>query len=88
MSLPGCLGPGISNVNIKFSFTIHSHGGKLYVTKITGQQLYLKLRSLKGLNPSDERPNLRFRGSDAKEGHLLLIVFHANESTGCRILLS
>lgn len=67
---------------------MHKDEGRLYATKIIGQQLYLELRSPKGLNPSEERPSLRLRGSEAKVGHLLSILFHANASTGCHILPS
>ncbi|PRQ34070.1 hypothetical protein RchiOBHm_Chr5g0064771 [Rosa chinensis] len=82
MSFPGCFGPGINNVNIMFSFFMHNIGGKLYVTSITGQQLYLELKMEKGLKPSVASPSLRLRGSAANEGHLSLTMSQAKESTG------
>lgn len=84
LGLPCCLGPGISKDNIRFSIFIHNHGGRLYVTSVMGQQLYVDLGLVKGLNPSVASPNLKFLGSEAKLGHFLSIFLQAKESTGCR----
>ena len=35
MSLPDCLGQGISKVSIIFSFDMHNQGDRLYVTRPT-----------------------------------------------------
>lgn len=88
MSLPDCLGLGIGNVNIIFFFFMHNHRGKIYVTSITSQQLYLLLKLEKGLKPSVASPNLKLRKSIEKYGHFMLINSHITESTRCCILPS
>uniref|UniRef100_A0A0A9E160 Uncharacterized protein n=1 Tax=Arundo donax TaxID=35708 RepID=A0A0A9E160_ARUDO len=63
---------------------MQNHGGRLYITKTTGQQLYLELNIPYGLNPSVAKPNRIFRESDPKCGYLSSKLFHALESAGCR----
>ena len=84
MSLPGCLGPEISRDNIMNLRFMHNQGGRLYVTRTTGQQLYLLLCRLCGLIPSDERARRRFLDSLPNVGHFESTCFQAGESAGCR----
>jgi hypothetical protein len=52
MLLPGCFRPGIST-GIMMNFrSMQSHGGRLYIHRVTGQVLGLLLISLKGFMPS------------------------------------
>jgi len=63
---------------------MQNHGGKLYITKTTGQQLYLELNIPYGLNPSVAKPNQIFCGSDLICGNFSSKSIHARESAGCR----
>ena len=56
MSFPGCFGPGISIcIMMNFRF-MHSHGGRLYMHRVTGQVLCPLLISPKGFKPSQTEP--------------------------------
>ncbi|KAL5837265.1 hypothetical protein ACOSQ3_014434 [Xanthoceras sorbifolium] len=88
ISFLGYFSPRINSVNIKLSFDIHFHGGRLYVTRTTGQQLYIELRFLKGLNPSVVRLSLKLRDSNAKHGYISSTVSHTGESTRWHIFPS
>jgi hypothetical protein len=68
MSLPGCFGPGISTgIMMNFRF-MQSHGGRLYIHRVTGQMSWLLLISPKGFMPSVLKANLMFLASNAKSG--------------------
>jgi hypothetical protein len=68
MSLPRCFGPGIStDIMMNFCF-MQSHGGRLYIHRVTGQVLWLLLISLKPFMPSVLKVNLMFLASSAKSG--------------------
>jgi len=62
---------------------MQNHGGKLYITKTTGHQLYLELNIPYGLNPSIAKPNRIFRGSDLICGNFSSKFVHAQELVGC-----
>ncbi|PRQ30120.1 hypothetical protein RchiOBHm_Chr5g0021131 [Rosa chinensis] len=59
---------------------MHSQGGRLYVTRITGQQEYRLLNELWGLNPSEERASLRFLGWLPNSGYFVSTNFQVGES--------
>ena len=67
---------------------IHNNGGKLYVIRIIGQQLYVLLRELCRFIPLAANIRHRFLGSKANVGHMLSTNFHYGESAGCQCLPS
>ena len=83
MSFLGCFGPGISiGIMINFRF-MHSHSGRLYMHRVTGQVLCPLLISPKGFMPSVLKPNLMFLASKAKSVNVLSIFLHYDPSAGC-----
>ena len=83
MSFPGCFGPGISiGIMMNFHF-MHSHGGRLYMHRVTGQVLCPLLISPKGFMPSVLKPNLMFLASKAKSVYVLSNFLHCDPSAGC-----
>lgn len=83
MSFTGCSWPDISTTNIKKFRIMHNHGGRLSITNITGQQLYLLPRSPCGLTPSVKSARRRFLGFDSNPSHKLSILFHDSASFWC-----
>ena len=66
MSFLGCFGPGISTgIMMNFHF-MHSHGGRLYMHRVTGQVLCPLLISPKGFMPSVLKLNFMFLASKAR----------------------
>ena len=60
MSFPSCFGPGISTgIMMNFHF-MQSHGGRLYIQRVTGQVLWPLLISPKGFMPSYSNRTLCF----------------------------
>jgi len=83
MLFPGCFGPGIS-IGIMMNFRLmHSHGGRLYMHRVTGQVLCPLLISPKGFMLSVLKPNLMFLASKAKSVYVLSIFLHCDPSAGC-----
>ena len=83
MSFSDCFGPGISiGIMMNFRF-MHSHGGRLYMHRVTGQVLCPLLISPKGFMPSVLIPNLMFLASKAKSVYVLSIFLHCDPSAGC-----
>ena len=73
MSFSGCFGPRISTdimINIHF---MQSHGGRLYMQRITGQVLWPLFISPKGFMSSVLKPNLMFLASKSNSGYVLSI---------------
>ena len=80
---PSCFGPGISiGIMMNFRF-MHSHGGRLYMHRVTGQVLCPLLISPKRFMPSILKPNLMFLASQAKSVYVLSIFLHCDPSAGC-----
>ena len=83
ISFSGYFGPWISKGIIRYVLFIHSHGGMLYIQRVTGQVLCLLLTILKGFTASVLNPNLMFLISLAKVLYLELIALHCEPSAGC-----
>ena len=60
MSFPSCFGPGISTGIMMNFYFMHSHSGRLYMHRFTGQVLCPLLISPKGFIRSVLKPNLCF----------------------------
>ena len=83
MSFSGCFGPGISiGIMMNFRF-MHSHGGRMYMHRVTGQVLCPLLISPKGFMPSVLKSNLMFLASKAKSVYVLSIFLHCDPSALC-----
>src|SRR6185503_3768946 len=83
MSFPGCFGPRISiGIMMNFRF-MHSHGGRLYMHRVTGQVLCPLLISPKGFMPSVFKPNLMFLATKLKLVYVLSIFLHCDPSARC-----
>jgi len=83
MSFPGCFGPEISiGIMMNFRF-MHSHGGRLYMHRVTGQVLCPLLISPKGFMPSVFKPNLMFLATKVKLVYVLSIFLHCDPSARC-----
>ena len=83
MSFPGCFGPEISiGIMMNFRF-MHSHGGRLYMHRVTCQVLCPLLISPKGFMTSVLKPNLIFLASNSNSGYVLSIFLHCDPSAGC-----
>ena len=68
---------------MKFDYSMHDQGGRLYGTTNTGHMLYFVFFSEKGLNPSIASPSLMFLASLANSGNYLSKSFQASPSAGC-----
>ena len=86
--MPGCLGPWMRIVSIRYLHFIQSHVGMLYTDKITSHVLWLLVLSLRGSIPSVLKPNQTFLGSLLKSLDFLSNRYHCIASAGCWILTS
>ncbi|KAG8052891.1 hypothetical protein GUJ93_ZPchr0001g32040 [Zizania palustris] len=84
MSLPGCFGPEIRVVSIRYFLLWHNHDGMLNKHRKTGHVLCGFLISPKGFIPSVLSPILIFLGSSEKSGWARSNDFHCLASAGCR----
>ena len=83
MSFPGYFRPGMSTgIMMNFRF-MQSHGGRLYIQRVTGQVLWPLLISPKGFMPSVLKPNLMFLAYNSNSGYVLSIFLHCDPSAGC-----
>jgi len=83
ISFPGYFGPKISiGIMMNFRF-MHSHGGRFYMHRVTGQVLCPLLISPKEFMPSVLKPNLIFLASKSKSMYVLSIFLHCDPSAGC-----
>jgi hypothetical protein len=83
ISFPGCFGPWINNGIIRYVLYMHSHGGILYIQRVTSQVLCLLLTILKGFIPLVLNPNLMFLISFANVLYLELTALHCEPSARC-----
>jgi hypothetical protein len=52
-------------IRVSIRAFMHNHGGRLYGTNTTGQQLWVELHFQFGLKPSVAIPNIMFQEYDA-----------------------
>jgi hypothetical protein len=83
IAILGELGPEIIKDKMKFGCFMHNQGDKLYGITMTSQVLWVELMLLNGFNPSDVRPSLTLRGSNANYGCFSSNDFYTSPSAGC-----